>query len=370
MKKSVLLLIILLGLSFYLKAQPGEVKKIAILETVDKEGNINNAIKLMLRANLSKAITNTPGYEAYDRTDIDAIMSEQSFQRTGMVSDDQIKKLGEMTGATYILVAEAAKVDATNLFITAKILNVETAKTEMTDNVLCTSTPPDIQHACESLAAKLLGLKIPEYTNKEVKPTPQTNNTGNYNTAPQQQGNYANNPQREVGQLITFNDGSRGVIFYVDASGHGLAVSIDQTSVAWEDAKGRKMHDIAEIMNEGSDCNTVLQAGLGAQNTAAITRCYDGVFPAANWCKSHGNGWYLPSAGELVYLFKEANKGQGSKGPISLILRNYSGKPLDGWYWSSNEAEKKEAWNISAGGRSSTEEKGEKDIQVRAVRQF
>ena len=62
-----------------------QVKRVAILETVDKEGTITYANKLILRSNLSKAITNTPGYEAYDRTDIDAIMGEQDFQRTGMV---------------------------------------------------------------------------------------------------------------------------------------------------------------------------------------------------------------------------------------------------------------------------------------------
>lgn len=82
-----------------------QVRKIAILEAVDKDGSVSYAIKLMLRSNLAKAIANKPGYEAYDRTDIDAIMGEQNFQRTGMVSDAQIKKLGEMTGAAYILVA-------------------------------------------------------------------------------------------------------------------------------------------------------------------------------------------------------------------------------------------------------------------------
>ncbi len=133
-----------------------QVKKIAILETVDKNGDISYAHKLMLRASLSKAITNTEGYEAYDRTDIDAIMGEQDFQRTGMVSDDQIRQLGEMTGAMYILIAEAAKVDNANMFITAKVLNVETAKTEMTDNLLMEATPSDIQKGCTNLANKLL----------------------------------------------------------------------------------------------------------------------------------------------------------------------------------------------------------------------
>lgn len=132
-----------------------QVKRVAILETVDKEGKITYANKLILRSNLSKAITNTAGYEAYDRTDIDAIMGEQDFQRTGMVSNDQIKKLGEMTGANYILVAEAVVIDESNMFITAKLLDVETAQTILTDNIMMATTPKAIQDGCVTLANKL-----------------------------------------------------------------------------------------------------------------------------------------------------------------------------------------------------------------------
>lgn len=132
-----------------------EVKRVAILETVDRENKVSYANKLILRANLSKAITQTSGYEAYDRTDIDAIMGEQNFQRTGLVSNDQIKRLGEMTGANYILVAEAVVVDSKNMFITAKLLDVETARTIMTDNLMMGTSADAIQEGCMVLAKKL-----------------------------------------------------------------------------------------------------------------------------------------------------------------------------------------------------------------------
>ena len=131
-------------------------RRVAILETVDRQGNVSYASKLMLRSNLAKAITNTPGYEAYDRTDMDAIMGEQDFQRTGMVSNDQIKRLGEMTGAKYVLVAEAAVVDAQNMFITAKLLDVETARTIMTDNQMMETSAKEMQRGCQLLAEKLM----------------------------------------------------------------------------------------------------------------------------------------------------------------------------------------------------------------------
>ncbi len=135
-----------------------QVKTVAILETVDKEGTLSYAHKLMLRSNLAKIITNTPGYEAYDRTDIDAILTEQNFQRTGVVNDEQIKQIGQIAGAAYILVAEAAKVDDKTLFITAKILNVETSKTDRTDNLLMGTSTDEIYRGCEELAKKLLDI--------------------------------------------------------------------------------------------------------------------------------------------------------------------------------------------------------------------
>ena len=148
-----------------------QMKRVAILETVDRENKVSYANKLILRANLSKAITLTSGYEAYDRTDVDAIMSEQNFQRTGMVSNDQIKRLGEMTGANYILVAEAVVVDTKNMFITAKLLDVETARTIMTDNVMMGTTPDAIQDGCAELAKRLFHVEDATEITQKLRPT-------------------------------------------------------------------------------------------------------------------------------------------------------------------------------------------------------
>lgn len=132
-----------------------ETMRVAILEPVDRENKVSYGTKLILRSNLAKAVTNTAGYEAYDRSDMDAIMGEQNFQRTGLVSEDQIKRLGEMTGAKYILVAEAAVIDASNMFITAKVLDVESARTIMTDNLMMGMDAQKIQEGCTTLAQRL-----------------------------------------------------------------------------------------------------------------------------------------------------------------------------------------------------------------------
>ncbi|MBQ7648161.1 MAG: formylglycine-generating enzyme family protein [Paludibacteraceae bacterium] len=151
-----LLIIMLAALSLTAFAQ--DVKKVAILETVDRAGDVPYGVKLQVRMNLTYAISNTPGYEGYDRVDMSSIMGEQNFQRTGMVSNAQIKKLGEMTGAQYVLIAEAALYDAQNIIITAKVLDVETGGvSNSAPPAFAGKDPEKMQEACVSLARKLLG---------------------------------------------------------------------------------------------------------------------------------------------------------------------------------------------------------------------
>ncbi|MBR4564858.1 MAG: hypothetical protein IKO26_10455 [Paludibacteraceae bacterium] len=353
-----------------------QIQKVAILETVDREGNISYAIKLMLRSNLAKAITNAPGYEAYDRTDMDAIMGEQNFQRTGLVSDAQIKRLGEMTGASYILVAEAVKVDEQNMFITAKILNVETAKTEVTDNALMGVSASDIQHGCESLANKLLGIGSatvePSQAQKKTQQKhqqqlqqqrPVTNVAINASGAGMADG---------LGELYTFADGSKGIVFYKTADGHGLVVSMDVTTAKWEnEKKSRNCHDIAALPNEQGIKFMTFQ--LGSQNTQAIIQALGTVqAPAAAWCTQHGLGWYLPSSGEIWHLFA-VDRGEINTdipGRISTALVANGGVALSAnWYWSSTENDSDEAINVSYKGSATWEEKTA-ELLVRAVRAF
>ena len=161
MRKFLFILLSVLSLTAF-----AQTKKVAILEVVDRENTVAYAHKLVLRTHLEKAIIGVPGYEAYNRTDIDAIMNEHNFQRTGLVENEQIKQLGEMTGAEYILVAEAAKINDTTIYITAKILNVVTAKEEHAPvNRLMGVSPKEIKEGCEALAQELFG----ESTKKNLK---------------------------------------------------------------------------------------------------------------------------------------------------------------------------------------------------------
>lgn len=170
MKK--LFIILLSALSLTAVAQ-SDVKRVAILETVDKMGNVPYLKQLMFRSNLTTAITNTSGYEGYDRTDLKEILGEQNFQRTGMVSDKDIKKIGEFTGAQYVLIAEAT-IDGNDMFITAKIIDVETARVLRNSNQLMGTSASEMQEGSKKVAEDLLGVaKVTKVQQTKVS-TPKT----------------------------------------------------------------------------------------------------------------------------------------------------------------------------------------------------
>ena len=188
MKKLLILLLSALSLTAYAQT---EIKKVAILETVDKMGNVPYGILFQVRSSLTFAISSHAGYEGYDRVDMTAITGEQSFQRTGMVSDEQIKRVGEMTGAAYVLIAEAALYDDQNIIIAAKILDVETGG-------VVSSTPPAVEskeptkmaEACIRISKILVGEK------SNARPT--TSSTASYS-----QTGYASQPAPAANQDFT-----------------------------------------------------------------------------------------------------------------------------------------------------------------------
>lgn len=167
MKK--ILTILLSVLSLASVAQ--NIKKVAILETVDKEGVISYGIKLQIRSSLTFAINRTEGYEGFDRVDMAQISGEQSFQRTGMVSDDQIKQLGIMTGAQYVLIAEAARYDDERIIISAKVLDVETGGVANSASPVITykDDPDKMNEACTKVAETLMGEDIRQKKELENK---------------------------------------------------------------------------------------------------------------------------------------------------------------------------------------------------------
>lgn len=154
MKKILFLFALLYGAT--LMAQN---KTVAVTEVVDREDKVSYATEIMVRTRLTAAISMKQGYTAYDRVDLQSIMSEQNFQRTGHVDDATIKRLGEMTGASLILIPEVAMSDDGKIYVAVKMLDVTTAQNLMSTDELMGNSSAEVEEGCRALTAKVLGVR-------------------------------------------------------------------------------------------------------------------------------------------------------------------------------------------------------------------
>lgn len=168
MKKLLLILLSVLSLTAFAQ---NDVKRVAILETVDRVGDVSLGVKNLLRQSITFGINRIPGYEGYNRVDMTQINSEHNFQRTGYVSDADIKKLGVMTGAAYVLIAEATTYDAEHILVFANLVDVESGRITNSSIPKVAGIAPDKMYAdCAEVAKSLLGI-----SSSRTSPSPSSN---------------------------------------------------------------------------------------------------------------------------------------------------------------------------------------------------
>lgn len=170
----------------------------------------------------------------------------------------------------------------------------------------------------------------------------------------------------KIGDVYTFDDNTKGVVFYVDEEGHGLAVSFNQEKRRWEDETNYVYcQDIVNIPNESLP-NFEFYQGLGKLYTSYILQQLGDVKPiAAKYSREDGAEWYLPSASELYRLMTaNANKS------IDKTLKANNAKPILGWYWTSSEYDNGQAWRMNNNGKFKKCSKLALKNYVRAIRQF
>lgn len=178
----------------------------------------------------------------------------------------------------------------------------------------------------------------------------------------------------EIGSLIEFYDGSKGVVFYLDGNGHGLAVYLyeDNDLMCWQETRwyGAGCVDVEAIPNGEK---TELQMGLGALYCdAAIEQVGLENLQAIKWCRSIGPDWYLPSLGELYELLVVANQSQGRKGPVSKSIIANGGNSVtyrSSIYLSSSEDDNTDVFSVFSTGRVTNMNKYSPH-SCRAIRMF
>ena len=141
---------------------------------------------------------------------------------------------------------------------------------------------------------------------------------------------------------------AQGIVFYVDDTDtHGWAISLDSqgASIQWC-SENNYGYDIPDLANY-ADARVAMHDLNGLENTGVIRNSGSSSdFPAA-WAVDYDNGWYLPSAGQLRYLYSYAPE-------INASLQVVGGTSLpyhdNNYWWSSTEHSSFHAFDMNAGG--------------------
>lgn len=150
-----LLIILLSVLSLTAVAQ--NKKTVAVLDPICRDKSVNAFFQQIVRGSMENAVTATDEYVSYDRTAFDKVMEEHAFERTGVVEDSEIRRLGAFAGVDYVLVTELSASEG-YMNIIVKIINIETGESSKSLNELTEMQPKIVQSVCTDLAKRLFGI--------------------------------------------------------------------------------------------------------------------------------------------------------------------------------------------------------------------
>ncbi len=154
----------------------------------------------------------------------------------------------------------------------------------------------------------------------------------------------------KVGDL--YDDGSlKGVIVDVTENGrHGLIISLDEAPgmLAWTADKAKVGAIGLDDMKDGRNNMARLAEHIAAKGE----RWSD--YPAFEWCRSLGDGWYLPSIDEVLRMAVAFNGGstmvynRKARVEFNRLLGENGGKKLDrmAYYFSSTEMDDSQASSL------------------------
>ena len=175
--------------------------------------------------------------------------------------------------------------------------------------------------------------------------------------------------QYHIGDVIVNEDGSQGVVFYINPDGTGgWMVAMDDDSPGCKWGGTGSISGVPTFNSYVNNTAAFLAELDGKENTRKI-REYQGNNPNYAAGMVEYPNWYLPSIGQLRILIS-------NMGLIQSALTSNNGSILqNSFYWSSTQCNSSNAWGImfdsgyGAGAYFNFKEKN-KNAAVRAIRDF
>ena len=143
-------------------------------------------------------------------------------------------------------------------------------------------------------------------------------------------------------------DGVQGIVCQVTDDGeHGLVLSLDEVMIDWSKFRKPDLRTVGADDNKDGARNMEIVARYIADNGLSWSD-----FPAFEWCRAKGEGWYLPSIDEVLTIGNNYNGGtrvrntRAARNEFNTALKERGGKRMDRmvYYFSSTEKDEKSAF--------------------------
>ena len=135
-------------------AMLAENQRVAVF---DPTGNAESFIREIVREEISAVVVNTHGYTVLERSLINQVLEESRFQASGLVDEAEISEIGRMLGANLVLVTTVTRMDNGNFHISARLIDVLTARVERQQTTLTNRGSGDLIPVAERLAVAIFG---------------------------------------------------------------------------------------------------------------------------------------------------------------------------------------------------------------------
>ncbi len=142
---------------------PGFADTLAIPNAVVGD-DVPSTVSVPVADKIAEAIVSSKIFDVLDRAYVEQIMEEQNFQLSGIVSEDEIAKVGAFIGADYVCVSRVTRIEMI-YSISSKIIEVETGKVAAQTSAEAAGTTMVIFNLASQVGNKLvasLGGEVPE----------------------------------------------------------------------------------------------------------------------------------------------------------------------------------------------------------------
>lgn len=124
----------------------------------DPAGELNSSIREIVREEICSIIVNASGYTLLERQLVNKALEESRLQPGALIDDSQAGEAGRRMGANLVMVTNVTAIDGDSYYISCKLIDVETKRTESQRTATVERRTGDLLNAVQKAAGEMVGV--------------------------------------------------------------------------------------------------------------------------------------------------------------------------------------------------------------------